>query len=86
MIHPGSGNACSRKSVRMGSPVYTPALGLSLLMFFALSCQCMSTLAAVKRETQGFKWPAFLFVYMTAFAWFASFVVYQTTLALFGAG
>ncbi len=47
------------------------------MIFFALACQCMSTLAVVKRETKGWRWPAFLFVYMTALAWVMSFAVYQ---------
>src|SRR5262249_29428272 len=46
-----------------GKPVYTPLVGISLMIFFALACQCMSTLAAVRRETHSMKWPAFLFVY-----------------------
>jgi ferrous iron transport protein B len=60
-----------------GSPVYTPLVGVSLLLFFALSCQCMSTLAVVRRETGGFGWPAFLFAYMTVLAWIVSLGVYQ---------
>jgi ferrous iron transport protein B len=60
-----------------GRPRYTPLVGLSLLVFFALSCQCMSTLAVVRRETKTWKWPAFMFVYMTALAYAASLVVYQ---------
>ena len=60
-----------------GSPVYTPLTGLSLMVFFALACQCMSTLAVVKRETGGYKWPTFLFVYMTTLAWVSSFIVFQ---------
>lgn len=60
-----------------GAPVYTPLSGLSLLVFFALAAQCMSTLAVVKRETGGYAWPAFLFAYMTALAWVCSFAVYQ---------
>ena len=60
-----------------GRPVYTPLSGLSLLVFFALAAQCMSTLAVVKRETGGFGWPAFLFAYMTALAWVSSFALYQ---------
>jgi ferrous iron transport protein B len=60
-----------------GSATYTPLVGLSLMVFFALACQCMSTLAIVKRETRGWAWPSFLFVYMTGLAWVASFVVYQ---------
>jgi len=60
-----------------GRPVYTPLVGLSLMIFFALACQCMSTLAAVRRETKSWRWPAFLFVYMSVLAWIASFAVYQ---------
>jgi ferrous iron transport protein B len=65
-----------------GRPVYTPLVGLTLMIFFALACQCMSTLAAVKRETRGWKWPAFLFAYMGVLAWVASFAVYQGGRAL----
>lgn len=60
-----------------GKPVYTPLTGLSLMVFFALACQCMSTLAVVKRETRGWRWPLFLFAYMSALAWVMSFLVYQ---------
>jgi ferrous iron transport protein B len=60
-----------------GRPVYTPLVGLSLMVFFALACQCMSTLAAVRRETKSWRWPAFLFTYMTALAWVLSFAIYQ---------
>ncbi len=60
-----------------GTPVYTPLVGLSLMIFFALACQCMSTLAVVKRETQSWRWPTFLFVYMTTLAYLSSLLVYQ---------
>jgi ferrous iron transport protein B len=60
-----------------GSPAYTPLMALSLMVFFALAMQCMSTLAVVRRETGGYRWPAFLFGYMTVLAWIASFLVYQ---------
>jgi ferrous iron transport protein B len=60
-----------------GSPVYRPLVGLSLMVFFALACQCMSTLAVTRRETHSWGWPAFMFAYMTLIAWAASFVVYQ---------
>jgi ferrous iron transport protein B len=62
---------------RDGRPAYTPLVGLSLMVFFALACQCMSTLAVVRRETRSWRWPAFLFAYMTALAWGTSFLVYQ---------
>lgn len=67
---------------RDGRLVYTPLVGLSLMVFIALSCQCMSTLAAVYRETKGLRWPAFLFAYMTTLAWLASLIVYQGGRAL----
>jgi ferrous iron transport protein B len=60
-----------------GRRVYTPLVGLSLMVFFALAAQCMSTLAVVKRETRSWGWPVFLFSYMTALAWLASFATYQ---------
>ena len=60
-----------------GELVYTPLVGLSLLIFIALACQCMSTLAAVRRETATYRWPLFMFTYMTGLAWFASFLTYQ---------
>lgn len=65
-----------------GKPVWTPLTGLSLMIFMALACQCMSTLAVLKRETKGYRWPAFVFAYMTALAWVASFVVFQGGRAL----
>ena len=65
-----------------GEPAYTPLVGLSLLVFFALAAQCMSTLAIVKRETNGYKWPVFLFVYMTVLAYGCSLLVYQGGLLL----
>ncbi len=60
-----------------GTKAYTPLVALSLMIFFALACQCMSTLAVVRRESGSYKWPAFLFVYMTGLAWVASLLVYQ---------
>ena len=60
-----------------GTPVYTPLVGLSLMIFFALACQCMSTLAVTRRETRSWRWPAVMFAYMTALAWVTSFAVYQ---------
>ncbi len=74
-----------RQETLGGKPRYTPLVGLSLLLFFALSCQCMSTLAMVRRETRSWRWPAFLFAYMTALAYLVSLLVYQGG-RLFGFG
>ena len=59
-----------------GSKVYTLATGLSLMMFYVLAMQCMSTLAVVKRETRSWKWPTIMFLYMTALAYGMSWLVY----------
>jgi len=55
----------------------TPLAAVSLLVFFALAMQCMSTLAVVRRETGGWTVPVAMFVYMNVLAWAASFSVYQ---------
>ena len=60
-----------------GARVYTPLVGISLMIFFALACQCMSTLAVVRRETATLRWPVFLFAYMGVLAWVTSFCVFQ---------
>ena len=60
-----------------GTKVYTLASGLSLLVFYVLAMQCMSTLAVVKRETRSWKWPAIQLVYMTGLAYFMSWLVFE---------
>lgn len=60
-----------------GAPVYTPRVGLSLMIFFVFACQCMSTVAVVRRETDSWRWPIFMVGYMTVLAWVASFVTYR---------
>ena len=60
-----------------GRRIFTPLVCLSLMVFFALACQCLSTLAVVHRETGNWVWPGFMFAYMTVLAWGASFVVFQ---------
>ncbi len=65
-----------------GARVYTPLVAVSLMVFFALACQCMATVAIVKRETNGWKWPIVMVLYMTALAYAGSLVVYQGGLLL----
>lgn len=60
-----------------GRPLVTPWTAASLMLFFALCCQCMATLAAIKRETNSWKWAAFTFVYMTVLAYVVSVAVFQ---------
>jgi ferrous iron transport protein B len=60
-----------------GRKVYTPAVCLSLLVFYAFAMQCMSTFAVVRRETLSWKWPLVQFIYMGVLAYLASFVCYS---------
>jgi ferrous iron transport protein B len=59
-----------------GKPVYTLATALSLLVFYALALQCMSTIAVVKRETGSWKWALFQFTFMSALAYVVAWLVY----------
>ena len=61
-----------------GSPVFTTATCLSLLVFYILAAQCLSTQAVVRRETNSWKWPLFQIAYMSGLAYVAALVVYQT--------
>jgi ferrous iron transport protein B len=60
-----------------GSPVYSLASGVSLMIFYVLAMQCMSTLAVVRRETRSWKIPVIQLVYMTSLAYLMSFLAYQ---------
>jgi ferrous iron transport protein B len=60
-----------------GSPVWTPLVALSLMIFFLLACQCMSTVAIVRRETNSWRWPVFMMGYMLVLAYVASFITSQ---------
>ena len=60
-----------------GRALFTPLVCLTLMIFFVFAMQCMSTIAVVRRETNGWKWPVFQTFYMTGTAWILSFIVYQ---------
>lgn len=60
-----------------GSKVYTTLFGLTLMVFYVFALQCVSTVAVVYRETGGWKWPLFQWVYMGLLAWGAAFIVYH---------
>jgi ferrous iron transport protein B len=60
-----------------GSKVYDVATGMSLLVFYVLAMQCMSTLAIVRRETRSWKWPLIQLVYMTGLAYVMSWLAYN---------
>jgi ferrous iron transport protein B len=60
-----------------GEKTFTPATSYSLLVFYVFAMQCMSTLAVVKRETKGWKWPIIQTVYMSALAYLMAFITFQ---------
>jgi len=62
---------------RTGKPMYSLALGVSLLIFYAFAMQCMSTLAVVYRETKSWKWPTLQLIYMSGVAYFGALIAYQ---------
>jgi len=62
--------------------VFRLPVALSLMVFFALCAQCMSTLVIIGKETGSWVWPVVTFAYMTALAWLAAFVTYQVGTAL----
>ena len=65
------------KNQDTGKAFFTPAVGLSLMLFYAFAMQCMSTLAIVYRETKHWKWPTIQFLYMGVLAYLSSFIAYQ---------
>lgn len=67
----------SEKDPNTGLPIFNTAVVWSLLVFFAFACQCISTLAIVKKETGGWKWPVVMFAYMTVLAYVGSFLTYR---------
>jgi len=60
-----------------GRPAWTPLTALTLMVFFVLAMQCMSTVAVVRRETNSWVWPLFMIGYMTALAYVGAFITYQ---------
>jgi ferrous iron transport protein B len=74
---PGLTTALRHATDARGRPTMNGLVALSMMAFFALCSQCASTLAAIRRETHSWKWPAFTFGYMTALAWLVAVAIYQ---------
>lgn len=64
-----------------GAPAYGAPTALSLLAFFVLACQCVSTVAAIRRETRSWRWPAFVLAYTYGVALAVSVLVFQVATA-----
>jgi len=60
-----------------GTPVYNVPVALSIMVFFALCAQCVSTLITIRRETNSWRWPVFCFTYMTTLAYVGALLTYQ---------
>jgi ferrous iron transport protein B len=60
-----------------GRRLYTPLLALTLMVFYVFALQCVSTIAVVRRETNGWTWPVFQFAYMFVLAWGMAFLTWQ---------
>ena len=63
---------------------WTLATALALLAWYVFAPQCLATLAAVRRETNSWRWPTFMFVYLMVLAYIAAFITYWVALALGG--
>ena len=70
-------NKMQKETKADGTPLFNFATGVSLLLFYAFALQCMSTLAVVKKETGGWKWPMIQLFGMTGFAYIVSLIAYQ---------
>ena len=60
-----------------GTPVYTLPMVIGLLVFYAFCLQCAATIAVMRRETNGWQWPLFAWIYMTTLGYLAALFVYQ---------
>ncbi len=65
-----------------GALVWSPLTAVTLMVFFVLAMQCMSTVAVVRRETNSWSWTLFMVGYMTALAYLAAFLTFQGGRAL----
>lgn len=70
-------NRMAGETLPSGEKVYNLASGISLLLFYAFAMQCMSTMAVVKKETNGWKWPLIQLATMSSFAYVVALLVYQ---------
>ena len=62
--------------------LFTIPVALSIMVFFALCCQCAATMVTIRRETKQWRWPLLTFGYMTVLAYSGAFLTYQVTTAM----
>jgi ferrous iron transport protein B len=80
-MEPGAGTAGLQAALRHD---LTPGGAVALLVFFAFAMQCLSTVAVVRRETGGWKWPVIQFAYMGLLAYSGAFVANRIVTVLMG--
>jgi len=74
--------ASTLKDKLRADPFFSPLIAVCVMIYYVLAMQCLSTIAVVKRETNGWTWPLFMTGYMTALAWITTFLVYHIGVAL----
>lgn len=62
---------------KMGEPVITPLIAFAFMMFILIYFPCVGVVAAIRKETNTWKWPIFSVIYTTSLAWLVSFLVFQ---------
>ncbi len=72
-----SSTLTTRLREKRAAGVFTLPAALSLLVFYVFACQCMSTLAVCRRETGGWRWPMFMFGYMSLLAYGTAWITYK---------
>jgi len=70
-------DALKKDKKQDGSPTFTVLVALSLMVFYVYAAQCMATFAIVKNETNSWKWPLIMMIYMSFLAYFGALLVYQ---------
>lgn len=73
-------HALERATWPDGRKLFTAWTAVGLMVFFALCCQCMATLATVRRETNSWRWPTFMFAYMTSLAYISAILIHRLEL------
>lgn len=73
----------ARLQAKRSDGTFTQLTAISLMVFYALACQCMSTLAVCRRETGSWMWTIGMFAYMTTLAYIASLITYQVGIRIF---
>ncbi|MGL5513427.1 MAG: ferrous iron transport protein B, partial [Sporomusa sp.] len=70
------------KAMLLADPTFSPLVAYTLMVFVLIYVPCLAALAVIKRETNSWKWTAFVTVYTTALAWIVSFIIYHGGQAL----